>query len=62
MKPVDITPRAAPIGQHEVRMGTADGKAARIAELNAQADFLASRDPEESARLRAEAASYEGAA
>lgn len=64
MKPVDITPRAAPIGQHEVRMGTAEGKAARIQELEAQAKFLKDRDQagdaEEAARLLAEAAKHGG--
>ncbi len=60
MKPVDITPRAAPIGQHEVRMGTAEGKAARIQELEAQAEFLKDRDPEESVRLKAEALKHRG--
>jgi len=60
MKPVDITPRAAPIGQHEVRMGTADGIADRIAELESQAAFYAGRDPEEAARLKAEARKLRG--
>lgn len=53
-------PRKAPIGQHEVRMGTADGIALRIAEIEAQADYYDGRDPEEAERLRGEARRIRG--
>jgi hypothetical protein len=51
-------PRKSPIGQHEVRMSTADGIADRIAELEAQADYLDGIDADEAQRLRDEARRY----
>jgi len=55
-------PRKAPIGQHAVRMGTAEGVAERIAELRAQARWFSACDPAESQRMAAEADRLEGIA
>lgn len=55
-----LEPRKSPIGQHEVRMGTTEGIAARIAEIEAQADYYDGRDPAEADRLRAEAINIRG--
>lgn len=62
MKPIDVTPRAAPATANEARMGTAEGVAARIAELEAQAKFYERADADESARLFGEAMRLRGMA
>lgn len=60
MKPVDVTPRAAPATANEARMGTAEGVATRIAELEAQAKYYERVDADESARLWSQAETLRG--
>lgn len=55
LKPVAITPRCAPATTNDARLGTAEGVALRIAELEAQAEYYASSQPAEARRLRREA-------
>lgn len=59
MNTADMEPRRAPIGQAQVRLGTSEGKAERVQELRAQADYIHPTDPAEAARLRAEADRYD---
>lgn len=60
MKPVAVTPRAAPATTNEARLSTAAGVATRVAELKAQSKFYEARDADEAARLWSQAMVLEG--
>lgn len=60
MRPVSVTPRAAPATTNEARMSTAAGVATRVAELEAQSKFYEPIDADEAARLWSEAETLKG--